>query len=207
MKVAVICNEDLKQELLAQGEPEGLELLWGNTLHSVNETDACIDLLFQPTPERIRELQSLPVPLIIANAVTDTRAALPENFVRINGWKTFLKRPVIEAAAAGHQQALTEKLFAGFHKKVEWVPDTPGFVTARVVSMIINEAYRAWEEGVSSKEEIDTAMKLGTNYPYGPFEWANRIGTDNILALLKKLEAVKESYQPAAALEKEATNK
>ena len=49
-------------------------------------------------------------------------------------------------------------------------PDIPGFISARVVSMIINEAYFALEEEVSSKEEIDTAMKLGTNYPYGPFD-------------------------------------
>src|ERR1700710_2457559 len=46
----------------------------------------------------------------------------------------------------------------------------------RVVAMIINEAYYALDAGVSSKESIDLAMKLGTGYPYGPFEWADRIG-------------------------------
>lgn len=206
MKVVVIYNEDLKQELLAQGEPEGLELIWLDSLQPEIQADVCIDLLFVPGPQRIKELQNLRVPLFIVNEVTETGATLPENFVRINGWNTFLKRPVVEAAAAVQQQPLTEKIFAGFHKKPEWVPDTPGFVTAKVVAMIINEAYRAWEEGVSSKEEIDTAMQLGTNYPYGPFDWTRRIGAANIVALLQKLEATKESYQPAPALVKEATD-
>ena len=42
--------------------------------------------------------------------------------------------------------------------------------------MIINEAFLALQEGVSTKEEINTAMKLGTNYPLGPFEWVEKIG-------------------------------
>ncbi len=44
------------------------------------------------------------------------------------------------------------------------------------MAMIINEAWHALAEEVSTKNEIDTAMKLGTNYPYGPFEWAEKIG-------------------------------
>ena len=81
--------------------------------------------------------------------------------------------------------------------------DEPGFIAARIIAMIINEAYFAVDENVSSKTEIDTAMKLGTNYPYGPFEWAELIGTNNILALLQKLNSTDSRYQPAAFLIKE----
>ena len=66
--------------------------------------------------------------------------------------------------------------------------------------MIINEAWFAFEEGVSSKEEIDIAMKLGTNYPLGPFEWGALIGEKNIYALLKKLSAGNKRYLPAPLL-------
>jgi 3-hydroxybutyryl-CoA dehydrogenase len=93
---------------------------------------------------------------------------------------------------------------AVFNKKIEWVPDIPGFVTARVISMIINEAYFALDENVSSKEEIDTAMKLGTNYPYGPFEWAKAIGLKNVYDLLKHLAELNNRYTPSALLQKEA---
>jgi 3-hydroxybutyryl-CoA dehydrogenase len=84
------------------------------------------------------------------------------------------------------------------------LPDEPGFITPRVISMIINEAYFALEEGVSTKEEINTAMKLGTAYPYGPFEWAERIGVRNILVLLNRLSKEKSQYKPAPLLVEEA---
>ncbi|MEB3059486.1 3-hydroxyacyl-CoA dehydrogenase family protein, partial [Parvimonas sp. D9] len=58
----------------------------------------------------------------------------------------------------------------------QFVPDVPGMVAARVIAMIINEAFFALGDGISSKHDIDTVMKLGTNYPYGPFEWCNLIG-------------------------------
>ena len=66
--------------------------------------------------------------------------------------------------------------------------------------MIINEAFLTVEDQVSTKAEIDTAMKLGTNYPYGPFEWAELIGKNNILALLQKLYTTGTRYRPALLL-------
>ena len=87
------------------------------------------------------------------------------------------------------------------------VADEPGFISARVIAMIINEAYFALGDDISSKTEIDIAMKLGTNYPYGPFEWAELIGEENILSLLQKLAETDTRYQPAALLIAEANKK
>ncbi len=70
--------------------------------------------------------------------------------------------------------------------------------------MIINEAYFALQDEVSSKDEIDTAMKLGTNYPHGPFEWSKKIGLKNIYGLLSKLVETNNRYEPAGLLKKEA---
>jgi 3-hydroxybutyryl-CoA dehydrogenase len=78
---------------------------------------------------------------------------------------------------------------------MEWVPDVPGFITARVIAMIVNEAWFALEEGISTKEDIDIAMRLGTNYPYGPFEWGNQIGLENVYALLGKLSKISKRYR------------
>ena len=98
-----------------------------------------------------------------------------------------------------HKQK-AEAVFSFFNKRIEWLPDEPGFITARVVCMIINEAYMALEESVSTKEEINTAMKLGTNYPYGPFEWAEKIGVQNVARLLQKLSEKQARYKPAGLL-------
>ena len=69
-----------------------------------------------------------------------------------------------------------------------------------MISLIVNEAYLAFEEGVSSREDIDIAMKLGTNYPYGPFEWGKRIGLKEIYDLLNTLSQTDVSYVPSRKL-------
>ena len=62
-------------------------------------------------------------------------------------------------------------------------------VALRVISCIVNEAFLTLSEGVASAEDIDQAMKLGANYPKGPFEWAQEIGADTILEMLDSLRA------------------
>jgi len=75
-----------------------------------------------------------------------------------------------------------------------------------VVSTIINEAYFSIEDEISSREEIDIAMKLGTNYPYGPFEWSKLIGLKKIYSLLERLSKENSRYIPSDLLKKEANN-
>ncbi|MFI5338843.1 MAG: 3-hydroxyacyl-CoA dehydrogenase family protein [Candidatus Methylomirabilales bacterium] len=82
------------------------------------------------------------------------------------------------------------------------VPDAPGLVFPRILCTIINEAAFALMEGVASAEDIDTAMKLGTNYPLGPLEWADRIGLDQVLGVLEGLQVEygEDRYRPAPLL-------
>ena len=69
--------------------------------------------------------------------------------------------------------------------------------------MIINEAWFAYADGVSTQQDIDLAMKLGTNYPYGPFEWGNKIGLNNIINLLLSMSEENSRYAPAPLLIKQ----
>ena len=78
-------------------------------------------------------------------------------------------------------------------------------ISARILASIINEAYYTLQEEVSTKNDIDTAMKLGTNYPFGPFEWSERIGLENIYDLLNKLSKADARYAPAAAMKEAMT--
>jgi 3-hydroxybutyryl-CoA dehydrogenase len=159
-------------------------------------TDAYFSLKSNNIPV---EFKSLEKPVFI-NSVVQTLSdlATAENVYRINGWATFLNRPVWEIA--GNVEENIKSIFTSLGIKINTVKDEPGFITARIIAMIINEAYFTVEDHVSTKTEIDTAMKLGTNYPYGPFEWAELIGTANILALLQKLNTTDSRYQPAALL-------
>jgi 3-hydroxybutyryl-CoA dehydrogenase len=80
-------------------------------------------------------------------------------------------------------------------------------VALRVISCIVNEAYLALSEGVASVEDIDRAMKLGANYPKGPFQWAEEIGPDHILQTLDSLRDTHgDTYLAAPTLRERAIN-
>jgi 3-hydroxybutyryl-CoA dehydrogenase len=69
------------------------------------------------------------------------------------------------------------------------VLDTPGLVVARTIAMLINEAADAVLQGVCTPEGADVAMKLGVNYPAGPFEWLSGWSAAGVQALLDALDA------------------
>lgn len=196
MQVVVLTNESLKEELLSNTSSTSEAIIWVENILQLQKhpnADAVIDLLFEK--EHSTVLQSLQSQLVIINSVENTLSETDSSFVRINGWPTFLKSSLIEASSLNNDnKKRAEHVFSLFNKKLEWLPDEVGFVTPRVVSMIINEAFIALKEGVTTKEEIDIAMKLGTNYPYGPFEWAEKIGIEKIKSLLKRLGHQQERY-------------
>jgi 3-hydroxybutyryl-CoA dehydrogenase len=81
------------------------------------------------------------------------------------------------------------------------VNDSPGFVISRVLATMINDAIFCLQEGVASKEGIDTIMKTGANHPMGPFELADLMGLDVCLEILRALYAdLGEKYRPCALL-------
>ena len=196
MQLVVLTNDALKEELLPNTEANSQSIIWIehlSQLQNYKEANAFIDLLFEMG--HLAVLETLLPKTVIINSVVDTLSLTNKSFVRINGWPTFLRSAAIEASALEQdRKSLTETIFSIFNRTLEWLPDQPGFVTPRVISMILNEAYISLQEGVSTKEEIDTAMKLGTNYPYGPFEWAEKIGIDNIKSLLERLSKHQPRY-------------
>jgi 3-hydroxybutyryl-CoA dehydrogenase len=202
----IVLADALEKEGLSNNNPVG-NIVWiadEQEFLEYKNADAFIDLEFVNDAKRVSLLsQLLPKPVII-NSVADTLQETNPSFVRINGWNTFLSPSLIEASCGNDAiKAKTETVFSHFNKKIEWLEDQPGFITARVISMIINEAFISLAEGVSTKEEINTAMKLGTAYPYGPFEWAEKIGLQNIVMLLTKLSKTQTRYAPSELLVQE----
>jgi 3-hydroxybutyryl-CoA dehydrogenase len=83
--------------------------------------------------------------------------------------------------------------------------DMPGFIVNRVLMPYINEAAYALYEGIASVEDIDTAMKLGTNVPMGPLTLADFIGLDTCLAIMEVLHdgmGGDSKYRPCPLLRK-----
>ena len=103
----------------------------------------------------------------------------------INALPTFLSRPLQEISFIDQNEISNwENLFLSLNWKTKIIKDSIGMVTPRILFMIINEACFTMEEGTAMKEDIDSGMKMGTAYPIGPFEWADKIGIENIYETL-----------------------
>lgn len=90
-------------------------------------------------------------------------------------------------ATADEIYAAIRELSVELNKTPVEVRDVPGFVSNRVLQVMINEAVYALYEGVASVEDIDTVMKLGMNHPMGPLQLADFIGLDTVLAIMETL--------------------
>jgi 3-hydroxybutyryl-CoA dehydrogenase len=103
-----------------------------------------------------------------------------------------------QAVTLGKARAFLERL--GLQTAI--VQDAPGLVLPRIVCCLVNEAAYALAERVAEARDIDTALKLGFNYPRGPLEWGDLIGLDIVLAVLRGLqdEIGDDHFRPAPLL-------
>lgn len=198
MQIAVLANDEQWKELV-----EGCDEKLFIRLNSMQE-EVAADAYIILEQRRTDSINSITKPVLF-NSVIQTLAGLnaAQNVLRINGWNGFIQRRTWEIAGVVTEEA--KQIFIVLNRQYIEVADEPGLIAARSIAMIANEAYFALGEEVSTKAEIDVAMKLGTNYPYGPFEWTEKIGARNIYDLLKTLSANSKRYLPSSLLKKEAT--
>jgi 3-hydroxybutyryl-CoA dehydrogenase len=207
MIVAVLAEEAQKMEILHKKTEAAVEFIWPDSVSSLLtvEADVYMDLKFERDHERTRRLASLLRKPVFVGAVTDTLQTIGINqFIRINSWPGMIARDTVEVAYNESQKGAVAEFSRISGWNFQQVPDIEGFVSARIIASIINEAYFALGEKVASRDSIDVAMKLGTGYPYGPFEWEMKIGAQNILNLLQCLHAVNSRYEIAPELTAQA---
>lgn len=202
MNIAIRSTKQQQQELIEKGFPENVLVQWLNEDDKfVNViTDTFFDLTFNDNDITSNDLiNDIPVFVHAVNCICKDIGR--SNYIRLNAWNGFLNRRVTELACSNAEfKKKTEDIFNALGWRYIWVTDDHGLIAARVIAMIINEAYYALNEKISTKEQIDIAMKLGTNYSYGPFEWGKKIGLKNIVQLLQKLATRDKRYTISALL-------
>ncbi len=129
----------------------------------------------------------------------------PQRFVGFGVIGSLAQQLVVEIVTAdwSSEEALlvAEDFFARAGKQTRRVGYEPGLYLGATVCSIISEAFYACAEGVASKDDIDTAMKLATNYPRGPFAWAMEIGAERVTGILDDVARIKgPSYASAPML-------
>jgi 3-hydroxybutyryl-CoA dehydrogenase len=196
MKIAIRSTQDQKAELIEKSFAKNINVQWiePNTSIKNISADVFFDLLFDDM--NISNNEFIYDKPVFVDAVNCTCYEISRpNYIRLNAWNGFLKRAVTELAVNNiTTQRIAEDIFAEIGWKYVFTKDDYGFIAARILAMIINEAYFVLEDKVSVKEEVDTAMKLGTNYPFGPFEWSEKINLRKIMHLLERLSSADKRY-------------
>lgn len=114
------------------------------------------------------------------------RMAINCHLIGMNTLPSFINRYQAEVSFSNIADAdKWKELAALLHWEYFSVADKVGMVTPRVIAMVINEACNTLQENTATITDIEMAMKLGTNYPRGPFEWCNRIGIKEVYEILE----------------------
>lgn len=184
---------------------------------SHQEFDIFFDLDFDLQPQRIKDYATNTRTMFMLSAVNIQLESLllchgirpsGQKFIGFNAIPGLLQRSSLEYCDP--YKVMDLKLIGSCAQwtAFEEVQSRVGMVTPRIVFMIVNEAYFTLQEGTADKSSIDTAMKLGTNYPKGPFEWATACGLDNVFNTLRAVyeDTKDERYKICPLLKTEYYN-
>lgn len=199
MKILII-GEDEKFEALKQRlqtiETIEINRSEGNDDEDFEEYDAIFDLNFDDDAELLPIYAGLKntaiflsaVKLQLSEAVYTLNEKIKCQLYGINSIPAFIQDAVWEISLyRKFEMDELKKIMQQLQIPFLPIQDRVGLVKPRVIFMIINEACYLLQEGNASIEAIDTSMKLGTNYPYGPFEWCDKIGVTHVFESLSAI--------------------
>ena len=130
----------------------------------------------------------------------------PERFVGMHFFNPVPAMKLVEVIRGEKTSDETMTIVMDLARRLEKTPvdvrDRPGFVSNRLLMPYLNEAVKTLSEGIASKEDIDTVVRLGYNIPMGPFELADLIGLDTVVNAMEVLhEGFKDPrFEPAPLL-------
>lgn len=220
MKILAVGNEGILQEFkekFTEGkEGDHTYTFLGSgelTENTLEAAEVVFDFSLDDEPENIEHYLPYGHLTVFCNmpkmSLAEVRYYNPEvdcTLIRFNGLPTFVNRSLLEISLQQPEdKQKAEEICAALGTGYRIVADRVGLATPRVVCMIINEAYYTVQEGTATREDIDQGMKLGTNYPHGPFEWCERIGIAHVYELLEAMyeDTKDERYKICPLLKRE----
>jgi len=176
----------------------------------VKAAEIIFDFEVTDNPEHGKIYHQNPQAILMVNTVKTTLAEMVKTYhwehttMGFNGLPGMFNRPMLELTTLEGGRSVVGEICKRLESEYRIVEDRVGMVTPRVVCLIINEAFYTVLEGTAQEQDIDLAMKLGTNYPAGPFEMAKTIGLGHIYELLEALghDTGEERYKICPLLKK-----
>jgi len=177
IKTAVTADGARDAELVVEAVPERLEIK--------KEIFVNLDALCRP--DAILASNTSSIPITVLGAATRRPG-------QVIGMHFMNPVPVMKLVEIIRGNATTDATYKAVHemtlrlgKTPATSKDFPGFIANRILMPMINEAAFSLMEGLSTKEDIDTVMKLGMNHPMGPLQLADFIGLDTCVSILEVL--------------------
>jgi 3-hydroxybutyryl-CoA dehydrogenase len=175
-------------------EGQGFELLAERGLKLVAADQADV-LLVSPAPGEDAASAAARLRLEPARVVAMDLLGVEKGFLTL--------MPPVGGAATARKLAA---FLRGAGLSVAVIGDSPAFVAPRILAMIVNLACEVAQLGIGTPEDIDVAMRLAQNYPRGPFEWGEWLGTERVHETLRRMQEITGSdrYRPSLWLRRRA---
>lgn len=197
-------DREIKRWSITQSEKKSIlnRIKWDLSIDKINEYDLIIEAVdedFKLKQQIFTELDSLAKKdaIFVSNTSTLSLTKLaeltsrPEKIIGMHFLNPVPKIPLVELVKCLYTSNETVEIVKAFAARIGKTPvevyEYPGFVTTRAIVPLLNEAMYILLEGVATAKDIDTAMRLGYNFQYGPLEMADMMGLDEVLAWMETL--------------------
>ena len=214
MKIGILASPT-KRNAWENKETPSSTYSWVQDNEGHEHYDVFLDLDFDDNSYRLQDYLTNTHTTFILGAVKCTLESaavglnIPQEWkgIGINALPTFLERNTLECTNPYQMPESSLRKLADLlgYTRIEVVGSRVGLITPRVICMIINEAYYTVQEGTANREDINQAMRLGTNYPKGPFEWCDAMGLQNVYEVLEAMynDTKDERYKICSLLKQE----
>jgi 3-hydroxybutyryl-CoA dehydrogenase len=197
-------DREIKRWAMTESEKKGVmsRVTWTTTIKDLATADLiveAVDEIFHLKVGVFRELDRVAKPetIFVSNTSTLSLTKIaeqtdrPSQIIGMHFLNPVPKVPVVEIVKCYHTSEETVKMIKRFAERIGKtaveVYEYPGYVTTRAIVPLLNEAMHILLEGVATAKDVDTAMKLGYNFQYGPLEMADMMGLDEVLAWMDSL--------------------
>jgi 3-hydroxybutyryl-CoA dehydrogenase len=197
-------DNEIKRWAMTNSEKKSIfsRIDWETNLDNIKDCDLVIEAVTEDFDLKLkifREVDKMVDDDCILVSITSTLSltklaeatSRPDKVIGLHFLSPVPKIPVVEVVKCLHTSNDTVDTIKTFVKDIRKTPvevyEYPGFVTTRAIVPLLNEAMHILLEGVASAKDIDTAMKLGYNFQYGPLEMADNMGLDEVLTWMETL--------------------
>lgn len=197
-------DSEIKRWAMTKSDKKSIfsRIKWETDINAVKDCEIIIEAVQEDFDAKVMVFKQIdkianPEAIFVSNTSTLSLTNISESISRptkvigMHFLNPVPKVPMVELVKSLHTSNETVLKVKEFASRIGKTPvevyEYPGFITTRAIVPLINEAMHILLEGVATAKDIDTALKLGYNFQYGPLEMADMMGLDEVLAWMETL--------------------